>query len=173
MFHEYSAGATAAGAEVRTLALGELEFDPNLWNGRQEIQPLEAELLKAQELIKWAEHIVFVYPNWWGSMSALMKGFFDRTFTANFAFKYRKDSPMWDKLLSNRTAELLVTMETPSWFYRWNFKMPGHQQMKRTILGFCGIKVVKINEFHGVTKSTLEQRQKWLASARKLGERQS
>ncbi|MEG5058562.1 NAD(P)H-dependent oxidoreductase [Microcoleus sp. A2-C5] len=72
-----------------------------------------------------------------GTMPALMKGFFNRTLLPNFAFKYRQDSPMWDKLLANSTAQLLVTMDTPSWFYRWVFKMPGHEQMKRTILGFC------------------------------------
>lgn len=160
----------AAGGEVRTLALGDLDFDPILWNGYKEIQPLEPDLLKAQELITWAEHLVFVYPNWWGTMPALMKGFFDRTLLPNFAFKYRQDSPMWDKLLANRTAQLLVTMDTPSWFYRWVFKMPGHEQMKRTILGFCGIKVVKITEFAIVKKSSLDQRQKWLAIAKKLGE---
>ena len=167
---EYAAGAIAAGGEVRTLDLGDLAFDPILWNGYKEIQPLEPDLVKAQESIAWAEHLVFVYPNWWGSMPALMKGFFDRTLLPNFAFKYRQDSPMWDKLLANRTAQLLVTMDTPPWYYHWVFKMPGHEQMKRTILGFCGIKVVKITEFAIVKKSSLAQRQRWLAIAKKLGE---
>lgn len=166
---EYTVGAIVAGGEVRTLALGDLAFDPILWNGYKEIQPLAPDLVKAQELITWADHLVFVYPNWWGTMPALMKGFFDRTLLPNFAFKYRQDSPIWDKLLANRTAQLLVTMDTPSWFYRWVFKMPGHEQMKRTILGFCGIKVVKITEFAIVKKSSLVQRQKWLAIAKKLG----
>lgn len=165
----YAAGAIAAGGEVRTLALGDLAFDPILWNGYKEIQPLEPDLVKAQELITWADHLVFVYPNWWRTMPALMKGFFDRTLLPNFAFKYRQDSPMWDKLLANRTAQLLVTMDTPSWFYRWVSKRPGHEQMKRTILGFCGIKVVKITEFAIVKKSSLAQRQKWLSIAKKLG----
>ena len=166
----YAEGAIAEGGEVRTLALGDLAFDPILWNGYNESQPLEPDLVKAQELIAWADHLVFVYPNWWGSMPALMKGFFDRTLLPNFAFKYRQDSPMWDKLLANRTAQLLVTMDTPPWYYRWVFKMPGHEQMKRTILGFCGIKVVKITEFAIVKKSLLAQRQKWLTIAKKLGE---
>lgn len=77
---------------------------------------------------------------------------------------------MWDKLLANRTTQLLVIMDTPSCFYRWVFRMPGHEQMKRTILGFCGIKVVKITGFAIVKKSSPAQRQKWLAIAKKLGE---
>lgn len=70
-------------------------------------------------------------------------------------------------VISGAIAPLL---DTPPWFYRWVFKMPGHEQMKGTILGFCGIKVVKISEFAIVKKSSPDQRQKWLAIAKKLGE---
>lgn len=41
---------------------------------------LEEDLVKAQELIRWADHLVFVYPIWWGTMPAVLKGFFDRVF---------------------------------------------------------------------------------------------
>ena len=143
----YIDSAKVSGSEVRELKLGELKFDPVLWNGYNKIQELEPDLLKAQELIQWSNHIVFVYPNWWGAMPALMKGFFDRVFLPGFAFKYRKGSQFWDKLLSGRTAHLIVTMDTPPWYYRWIYHRPGHNEMKRTILGFCGIKVVKISEF--------------------------
>lgn len=34
-----------------------------------------------------------------------------------------------------------------SWYYRWVWHRLGHNQMKKTILGFCGIKVAKISEF--------------------------
>ncbi len=162
----YAQGATEAGAEVRRLELGELNFDPILRQVNE--QPLEPDLLRAQEWITWAEHLVFVYPNWWGTMPALMKGFLDRVLTADFAFRYRQDG-LWDKLLEGRTADLLVTMDTPPWYYRWVFKMPGHQQMRHTVLGFCGIKVKRITEFGVVRKSTPEQRQQWLALATNLG----
>ncbi len=76
----YVEGAMDTGAEIRELKLGELTFDPVLWNGYNKIQELEPDLVKAQELIHWSNHLVFVYPNWWGSMPALLKGFFDRVF---------------------------------------------------------------------------------------------
>jgi len=169
----YAKGAENAGAEVRTLKLGELDFDPVRRSGFSNPQELEPSLRKAQELITWAEHIVFVYPNWWGSMPALLKGFFDRAFTSGFAFNYRKDSPMWEKLLKGRTAHLIVTMDTPPWFYRWIWHRPGHRQMKSTILGFCGIKVTKITEFSPVTGSTQEQREGWIEKVKQLGEKRA
>ncbi len=165
----YIDSAKAGGSEVRELQLGELEFDPILWNGYNKIQELEPDLAKAQELIQWSNHIVFVYPNWWGAMPALLKGFFDRVFLPGFAFKYRVNSQFWDKLLLGRTAHLMVTMDTPPWYYRWIYHRPGHNEMKRTILGFCGIKVVKISEFAPIRGSSQQQREKWIAIAKGLG----
>ena len=165
----YIEGAKVTGIDVRELKLGDLNFDPILWNGYNKIQELEPDLVKASELIQWSDHIVFVYPNWWGTMPALMKGFFDRVFLPGFAFKYRDNSAFWDKLLSGRTAHLIVTMDTPPWYYRWIYHRPGHNEMKRTILGFCGIKVVKITEIAIVRNSLPKMRSKWISMAKKLG----
>jgi len=40
------------------------------------------------------------------TMPALLKGFIDRTFLLNFAFKYRENSPFWDKLLQGKPPDL-------------------------------------------------------------------
>jgi NAD(P)H dehydrogenase (quinone) len=40
--------------------------------------------------------------------------------------------------------------------------MPGHHQMKKTILEFCGIKPVKITSFGPVRFATDDKRNKWL-----------
>lgn len=165
----YIESAKATDSEIRELQLGDLKFDPTLWKGYNRIQELEPDLVRAQELIQWSDHIVFVYPNWWGTMPALMKGFFDRVFLPGFAFKYREDSAFWDKLLSGRTAQLIVTMDTPPWYYRWIYRRPGHNEMKRTILGFCGIKVIKITEFSIVRNSRSDTRNKWIDMVKRLG----
>lgn len=165
----YIEGTKSTDNDVRLLKLGELNFDPILWKGYNKVQELEPDLVKASELIEWSNHMVFVYPNWWGTMPALMKGFFDRVFLPGFAFKYRDNSPFWDKLLSGRTAHLIVTMDTPPWYYRWIYHRPGHNEMKRTILGFCGIKIVKITEIAMLRNSLPKMREKWLAMAERLG----
>lgn len=165
----YIKGAKDKGSEVREIKISELKFDPVLWKGYNEIQELEPDLISAQEDIAWAEHLVFVYPTWWGGMPALMKGFIDRIFLPGFAYKFRDDSQLWDKLLSGRTAQLLVTMDTPPWYYRWIYHSPGHNEMKRTILGFCGIKLKRISEFSPIKASSPKQRNRWLKMAEELG----
>ncbi len=167
--NSYVEGAKEAGNEVQLISLGNLSFDPVLHNGYATIQELEPDLVAGQTAITSAQHIVFVYPIWWGAMPALLKGFVDRIFLPGFAFKYREGSHLWDRLLSGRSAHLLVTMDTPPWYFRWVYRMPGHNQMKRTILEFSGIKPVTVSSFGPVKDSKSEKREKWLAQAYSYG----
>lgn len=167
--NSYAEGAQAAGNDVQLISLGSLSFDPVLHNGYATIQELEPDLVTAQAAITWAEHIVFVYPIWWGAMPALLKGFVDRVFLPGFAFKYREGSQFWDRLLSGRSAHLLVTMDTPPWYFRWVYRMPGHNQMKRTILEFSGIKPVAVSSFGPIKGSSQQKREKWLAQVSAYG----
>ena len=165
----YIASAESAGHVVRRVNLAELSFDPLLRHGYAETQELEPDLLNAQAQLKWAEHVVFVYPMWWGSMPALMKGFIDRTFLPGFAFKYHKRSPLWSRLLTGRTAELLVTMDTPPLFNRLVNRSPGEKQMKRSVIQFTGMKLARATSFGKVRGASNAKRAKWIAKAAKLG----
>ncbi|TRX75742.1 NAD(P)H-dependent oxidoreductase [Pseudomonas mangiferae] len=168
----YTQGARAEGHVVRQLKLRELRFDPTLHDGYEQSQALEPDLLEAQRLIHWAQHLVFVYPVWWGSVPALLKGFLDRVLLPGFAFKYRDaHSTRWDKLLTGRSADLLVTLDTPAWYFRWVYGAPAHRQMIRTTLGFCGVKTRRLTQFTPLRPSSEEQRQRWLRDAERLGRR--
>lgn len=164
----YVEAATTAGHDVRLLRLNTLSFDTVLHHGYKHIQPLEPDLLKAQTDITWAEHLVLVYPIWWGGIPALMQGFFERTFLPGFAFKYREGKAFPDKLLQGRTAHLLVTMDTPPWYYKWIYRMPGLHQMRKTTLEFCGIKPSKTLTFGPLLGSSLHQRDAWLKQAQAI-----
>ncbi|MFS8138456.1 MAG: NAD(P)H-dependent oxidoreductase, partial [Thermomonas sp.] len=167
----YVKAATRAGHDVRLLRLDALRFDPVLHDGYKQVQLLEPDLLKAQADITWAEHLAFVYPIWWGGIPALMKGFFDRIFLPGFAFKYREGKAFPDKLLKGRTAHLLVTMDTPPWYYKWVSRMPGLHQMRKTTLEFCGIKPLKTLTFGPVLGSDTAQREVWLKQAEAIAGR--
>ncbi|TYP74043.1 NAD(P)H-dependent oxidoreductase [Paenibacillus methanolicus] len=165
----YAEGAAQSRADVRRLDVGAIRFQPNYVNGFQKQNELEPELAEAQELIRWADHLVFVYPTWWGTMPALLKGFIDRVFLPGFAFKYRNNSQLWDKLLTGKSARMIVTMDTPPWYNRWIYRHAGHRVMRDNILKFCGISPVRITEIGPVRPSTAEKREKWLADVRNLG----
>ncbi|CAI8824385.1 NAD(P)H dehydrogenase (quinone) [Pseudomonas sp. IT-P258] len=161
----YTQSAMRAGHEVRPLFLGSMDFDPVLREGYQQVQPLEADLRNAQADILWAELLVLVYPIWWGGVPALLKGFFDRVFLPGFAFKYRQGKAFPDKLLRGRTAHLLVTMDTPPWYYRWIYRMPGLHQVRKTTLEFCGIKPTRTLTFGPILGASVDRHAAWLRQA--------
>ena len=66
----YATGAREAGAEVQELVISDLDFQPSLSYGYQQRIELEPDLVKAQELILWADHLVWVHPVWWGGLPA-------------------------------------------------------------------------------------------------------
>ena len=167
----YKKGAFDANAEVKEINIREIEFNPNLAFGYKKRVELEQGLIESQHLIKWADHLVFVYPTWWGTMPALLKGFIDRVFLPGFGFQYRDDSVWWDKLLKGKSARLIVTMDTPPWYFRLIYGQPGHKAMKKSTLGFCGIKPVRISSIGPVKHSKKSKRISWLNQVQKLGEK--
>lgn len=166
----YAAEARQAGGEVRVLALAELTFDPILHGGYRGQQPLEPGLLAAQEAVRWAELLVLAFPIWWGDAPALLKGFIDRVFLPGFAFQYREGASLPDQLLKGKQARLLVTMDSPSWWYRWWVGAPVEKSLVRATLNFCGISKVKRTWFCQVRTSTPEQRAGWIQQAGKVGQ---
>ena len=149
----YVEGAKSAGHEVRRTNIGDLAFDPILHKGYKVIQPLEPDLLKAQEDIKWADHIVVIYPNWWGTMPALLKGFFDRAFIPGFAFKFHKVDYGWDGFLRGKSGRVIITMDTNPIMARLLFG-DFSNEIRRAILGFCGISPVRESVFGPIKKFT-------------------
>lgn len=165
----YKKGALSNNAEVQEIRIIDLKFNPNLEFGFQKRTELEPDLLEAWEKIKWANHLVWIHPVWWGGIPALMKGFIDRLFLPGFAFQYRENSIFWDKLLKGKTAHIITTLDQPSWYYRFVYARPSINQLKKSTLQFCGVKPVKVSYF-GIVKNADEVlRQKWIAQVEALG----
>ena len=166
----YVAGAQMNQHELELININELKFDLNLQFGYRKRTELEPDLIRAQELIQWANHIVWLYPVWWGSYPAIMKGFLDRVLLPGFAFKKREGSVWWDKYLKGKTSRIICTMDQPPWYYRWVNKRPSHVAMKKLTLNFIGIQKVKVTAIGPIRLSTDEFRKQWLDKVRLLGE---
>jgi NAD(P)H dehydrogenase (quinone) len=167
IFETYVASARANGHEVKLQKLGNLRFDPVLWKGYKMVQALEPDLLTAQENILWCDHWVIIYPIWWGSLPALLKGFFDRTLYSGFAYKYHKNDPFWDKLLKGRSAEIITTCDAPRWWIWWQYRNSDLNTIKRAILEFCGFHPVIVKRIDRLRFKSESERKKILSSIEK------
>lgn len=92
--NSYKKGVLNSNAILKEINISDLKFNLNLEFGYRKRTSLEADLLDAQEKIKWANHIVWIYPVWWGSYPAILKGFIDRVFLPGFAFQ-KRDNSQW------------------------------------------------------------------------------
>lgn len=167
----YKKGAESSGAEIKEIIIRELDFNLNLQFGYRKRTELEPDLLVAWEKIQWAEHLVWVYPVWWGSMPAIMKGFIDRLFLPGFAFQKRENSVWWDKFLTGKSARIITTLDQPKLYYLFRYKRPTYWAMKHLTLYFVGIKPVKATTIGPIRLSTDAFRKKWLTKVEHLGKR--
>jgi NAD(P)H dehydrogenase (quinone) len=165
----HAEGLREGGVSVERLALRELAFDPILRVGYQARQPQEPDLQRAQQLIAEARRIVVVVPVWWGSMPALLKGFFDRTLERGWAFRYLPNG-MPEGLLAGRSARVIVTSDSPTWYLRLVQGDPTVRSLVRSTLKFCGLKPVDLTRIGPVHKSSPEQRQRWLDRVKAQGQ---
>lgn len=167
----YKKGVLSTGTEVKEIVIANLDFNPNLQFGYQKRTELEPDLLEAWEKIQWADHLVWIHPVWWGGLPAITKGFIDRLFLPGFAFQYRENSHFWDKLLKGKTAHIITTLDQPGFFYRLVFHRPSVNQLRRSVLKFCGISPVTVSYIGIVRNSTPEMRKKWLEKVESWGKK--
>lgn len=169
----YQQGAIKGGADVQTINIGELDFNPNLQYGYRKRTGLEPDLQQAIEQIKWCDHMVWVHPLWWYSYPAIMKGFIDRVFLPGITFKPIEGKPFPEKLLKGKTARIICTADTPGWYNKLFMKNPAVNQLKKGTLEFCGVKPVKVTYISVIKDSKEVFRKKWLGKVTELGRKQS
>lgn len=165
----YKKGALQSDAKVETITIANLKFNPNLQFGYQRRTELEPDLLESWEKIKRADHLVWIHPVWWGGLPAITKGFIDRLFLPGMAFQYRENSVWWDKLLKDKTAHIITTLDQPGWYYRLFFGRPSVNQLKKSTLEFCGVKPVKVSYIGVIKTSNSNQKEKWLTKIYNFG----
>lgn len=166
----YESSARDAGHNVERVNISELSFDPILHKGYKEIQELEPDLVAMQEKWKWADHIVIVYPNWWCTMPALLKGMFDRMYLPGFAFNFDKESGKLIQRLKGKTARVIIVAGTHSPFMTWLRFGDYTNEIVHGILGFAGIKA-KAVAFGPCNKVSDKLREKWLQKVRDMGKK--
>lgn len=167
----YKKGAQKTNASNQEININELSFNPNLQFGYKKRTELEPDLVTAQEKLKWANHIVWFYPVWWGSVPAIMKGFLDRVLLPGFAFNKKAGSLWWDKYFIGKTSRIICTLDQPGWYYQIFNGSPSHKAMKKLTLNFIGVKSVKITSIGPMRLSKEDFRLKWLKKIEKLGQK--
>jgi len=103
------------GHTQRTYDLYRIGFNPALT--AHELLPADAEhpicadVAQAQDEIRAADVLTVIYPLWWMSMPAMMKGYIDRVFARGFA--YESSHGIVHGLLAGKKAVLITCSGAP------------------------------------------------------------
>ncbi|MCX5497644.1 NAD(P)H-dependent oxidoreductase [Kaistia dalseonensis] len=166
----YAEAAAAAGHEVVRVELAALDF-PLMRSEAEFLHgALPATLEAASDAIHGAQHIVFIFPLWLGTMPALLKGFLEHVMRPGLAFAHQEKG-LPKKLLAGRSARVIVTMGMPGFFYRWFYRAHGVRGMERNILNFVGIKPVRETFLGNAEGVSAAARAGWIENMRALGRR--
>ncbi len=165
----YAQGARAAEHEVKRIDVAELQF-PFLHSKQDwERGPTPEPIGQSQAAIAWANHLVILYPLWLGAMPALLKGYLEQVLRPGFAFGYQSQG-MPRKLLTGKSARIVVTMGMPALVYRWYFGAHSLKSLERNILRFVGIGPIRASLI-GMIEGDHTRREKWIKRMRVLGRR--
>ncbi len=159
----------AAHGDARILALRDLEFDPSLRFGYRQRMELEPDLIDAKRALAEAATVVVFTPLWWGSVPALLKGFFDRALLPQQEYRYSKLG-LPEGLLPARNGRLFLLADTP-WFLTPFTGLPAQTHVARGTLRFCGVRSVRTTRMLGVKDASPGRIASWLTRAESLGRR--
>ncbi len=164
------AAAEGAGTgEARLVALSAMAFDPDLRAGYDQPQPLEPDLEAFWQDLQWCDHLIVVHPLWWGSAPAKLKGLFDRALLPRQAFRFEPDQTAPKGLLAGRSADLVLTSDTPGWFFRLFYRAAWVSILRRQILGTCGIRLREVHHLSPIRSTDAAARDAMLTRIRALG----
>ena len=130
------------------------------------------EVRRLQEDLKWADHFTLIYPNWWCTMPALLKGLFDRMWLPGFCFGFHKEGVfgklhLWKRYMKGKTARVIVISGTHPWLI-WFFFGDYTNEIKNGILWFVGYKarITRLGPSDHAPQSRIER---WSKKVAELG----
>lgn len=167
----YQDGLTVQDAEVRRLDLAAMHFSQAFEGYGEGAPALEPDLARWQAALAWADHVLVIHPLWWGAMPTKAKAVLDRALSPGFGYKYHRRGMGWDKLLSGRTADVIITSDTPPIIDTLIYWRAARRVIKNQVLGFCGIKSRQVTQLGSVKLASAEKIAQWLTQARQMGQR--
>ena len=178
IFDAFIAGARDAGHEVRIADLHLEGFQPVFVPedyAQFDGTPMPEDVRREQARVEWSDGLVLVFPIWWWSMPAMLKGYIDRVFSYGWAWA-DADEPGASPL-GKRKALLIATAGSPKRVYdKYGYGEAMRIQTEVGILDYWGLSGYRTHILYGVGRNYDDggpnegaDMGRFLAEARELG----
>lgn len=158
------------GHQIEVRDLYKMNFNPVL--SLEELKALDRDgsvaedVKKEQEYLDWAEVVTFIYPIWW-QIPAIMKGYFDRVFSYEYAYVYTDKGPKG--LLTDKKVFRLNSMGTHREVYEKNGLRRDYESViDEGILQSTGMTVVESRLFGPSPRNDKELGDKYLEEVKEI-----
>ena len=142
-------GLEGAGHTFEIADLSAHAFDPRFSAADSAVHHKQAappaDVLAEQARIDRADALVLVYPVYWWSMPALLKGWIDRVFANGWAFNFSADAPLEKKLSHLRVHLIALGGADGETFERRGYTQAMKTQIEHGIFDYCGAQVMTSN----------------------------
>lgn len=163
-------GLRRGGHVLRTIDLYAAGFDPVMKRDEREAYLDNPGLVEARvqahvDAVRWAEHLVFVYPVWFHGPPAMLKGWLERVFLPGVAFALpsRKGDRARPGLLQVRRLTVVTTGGSPLWWL-WVVGDPNRRLFGRAIRALCAKSCrLSWHQLHNMNNVTDQDRSRFLA----------
>jgi putative NADPH-quinone reductase len=131
-----------AGHEVRDLDLYGMGFAPAMSEAERRDYMTRgantAAVAEHLEHLRWAEALILVYPTWWYSLPAMLKGWLDRVFVPYETFELGTGlNPILGRLTNIRLIGGITTYGSPRWWIRLVVRDPGKTIVMKGLKPLC------------------------------------
>ena len=166
-------GLHKGGHQHKTINLDKDEFDPVMREkdlgafvkagriGEEGLDGVDPIVLRYMKKLRWAEHIVMIFPIWWMTMPAMMKGFVDKVIFPGVVYKM-EGGELVSMLSSLKQVTIITTMNTPSDVYKDVFDNSIEGSLIKGTFNKIGIHDIRWISLNMVKQAGDEKRWLWL-----------
>lgn len=105
-------------------------------------EPTPQDVLAEQRRIDRADHLILVFPVYWWSMPALLKGWIDRVFVSGWAFAEDADQGLVKKLGRLKVHLIALGGADSATYVKRGYRQAMQTQIEQGIFDFCGAQMI-------------------------------
>jgi len=130
-------------------------------------ETMPEEVRREQQRFDRCDAVAFVFPVWWWSFPAVLKGWVDRVFCEGWAYTFEPGVSR-GRLKDRPTLLVGVAGSRESTYKKYGYGEAMRVQIDVGILGYCGLRDVETHVLFDVEQSP-ENRTRYLSEAREIG----
>jgi NAD(P)H dehydrogenase (quinone) len=155
----FTRGARDTGHVVELADLYREKFDPLLnateLTAQFEGRALPDDILAEQARYERCNAMVLIFPVWWWSVPAMLKGWIDRVFSAGWAYPVGEKDPSTTMLASAQRKNMILCCAggSPDLYETQGADPTVERQLARAVFGYFGADSATVHIFHGARTS--------------------